>query len=182
MKDSHIKIVLTLVLCLSYCFLPKYGFTPFHGSLSGHTLATHLLYPFSHANVFHLLANIVCLWWLRSLHLPVTYIIAVLCSFLPSFSLYGFFAGQGFALAEPTYGFSGIIFAVVGVSWGKVHRFRDMLWRNKWFLIITTFLPHVNFLIHLYCLLLGFLYGFSVSRGSASAKNSVSCDKKSENS
>jgi hypothetical protein len=40
-----------------------------------------------------------------------------------------------------------------------VHRFRDMLWKNKWYLIIPAFLPHVNFLIHIYCLLAGYLYG-----------------------
>jgi hypothetical protein len=70
-------------------------------------------------------------------------------------------------------GFSGIIFAMVGIAWGKAHRFREMLTKNFWFLIIPAFIPHVNFLIHLYCLLLGYLYGskFSVCCGTATTTN-----------
>ena len=133
----------------SYFFLPKYGFT-FHGPL-----LNHFLYPFSHANIWHLSANILCLWMLRlPTHIIATYICAALCSFLPCplLPLYG-------GSAEATMGFSGVLFAMVGVSWGKLHRFRDMVWRNKWYLIIPAFLPHVNFLIHIYCMLAGYLYG-----------------------
>ena len=150
MKVKFIKLVVSLLLVGSYFFLPKYD--------------SHLLYPFSHANVFHLMANILCLWMLRcKMHLPETYLIAVLCSLLPSFSLYDGIAGGGFTSEEPTYGFSGILFAMVGISWGKIHRFRDMIQRNKWFLVIPAFIPHINFLIHIYCLLLGYLYGFLLS-------------------
>lgn len=160
MPQKSIKFVVTVVLVLSYFFLPKYGFTSSISIVSGGSLIGNLLYPISHANIYHLLANILCLWMLRCpLHLFATYTIAVLCSFLPSFSLFDFLVGRGTALAEPTYGFSGVLFAMVGISWGRVHRFRDMLSRNKWILIIPAFVPHINFLIHLYCLLLGYAYG-----------------------
>jgi hypothetical protein len=39
-----------------------------------------------------------------------------------------------------------------------------MLKKNIWVLIIPAFLPHINFLIHLYCLLLGYLYGRYATR------------------
>lgn len=144
MKDrvTLIKVFVSIVLVGSYFLLPEYGFT-FKGPL-----ANHFLYPFSHANIWHLACNILCLFMLPcSLHVLTTFVCAVLCSFLPCF------------VSESTMGFSGVLFAIVGISWGNVHRFKDMIWRNKWFLIIPAFLPHVNFLIHIYCLLAGYLVG-----------------------
>jgi hypothetical protein len=57
-----------------------------------------------------------------------------------------------------------------------------MIVRNKWFLIIPAFLPHVNFLIHIYCLIAGYLYGYYSQRISAGPKSPSSCAKKSANS
>ena len=147
-RYNSFKLLVSFVLVGSYFLLPKYGFT-----FSLQPIENHLLYPFSHANIWHLAGNILCLWMLRCpLHIYATYVCAVLCSFLPCF------------VAEPTMGFSGVLFAMVGISWGKIHRFRDMLKKNIWVLIIPAFLPHINFLIHLYCLLLGYLYGRYATR------------------
>lgn len=166
-----VKIIMCLVLVGSYFFLPKYGFTSFSPADFPAGLLPHMLYPLSHANIWHLLANMLCLFMLRcKMHLLATYLIAVLCSFMPSFSIYDCVMQGGFdALSEPTYGFSGILFAMVGVSWGKIHRLRDMVNRNKWFLIIPAFLPHVNFLIHIYCLFVGYLYGTLCAKKSANS-------------
>lgn len=174
MNQKFIKLVISFLLVGSYFFLPKYGFTAFDGSVSADSVIGNFLYPLSHANIWHLSANILCLWMLCCpMHLLATYLIAVLCSFLPSFSLYdilySYFSCTPVAfspLSEPTYGFSGILFAMVGISWGKIHRFREMLRRNKWYLIIPAFLPHVNFLIHIYCLLAGYLYGMLCAKKS----------------
>jgi membrane associated rhomboid family serine protease len=185
MSDKVIKILFSFLLVGSYFFLPKYGFTTF--AYSAHDvsdiLATHFLYPFSHANIWHLFANILCLWMISCrLHPIATYLIAVACSFLPSFCLYDSIAHCSLAaLTVPTYGFSGILFAIVGVSWGRVHRFRDMLWKNKWYLVLPAFLPHVNFLIHLYCLLAGYIYGSICCYEKAAHKKKL-CARKSENS
>ena len=142
------KLLVSFVLVGSYFFLPEYGFT-----FSVQPLVNHLLYPMSHANIWHLAGNILCLWMLRCpMHLIATFVCAVLCSFLPCF------------VAEPTMGFSGVLFAMVGISWGKIHRFKDMLWKNKWILVIPAFLPHINFMIHLYCLIAGYLYGRYATR------------------
>ena len=155
------KLVVSIFLVGSYFILPKYGFTSFGGNLED-----HLLYPLSHANIWHLLANVLCLWMLRCpLHIFITYTIAILCSFLPSFCIFDCIVQGGFhSLSEPTYGFSGVLFAMVGISWGKIHRFRDMIKRNKWILIIPAFIPHINFLIHIYCLMAGYLYGRYATR------------------
>lgn len=150
MKVSYLfhKLLVSLVLVLSYLFLPRYGFTAFVPSAFPEGIIQHILYPFSHANIWHLAGNILCLFMIRAkLHLTTSYLCAVLCSFLPCFC------------EEPTTGFSGVLFCIVGISWGKIHRFREMIWRNKWFLIIPAFLPHINFLIHIYCLLAGYMYG-----------------------
>lgn len=148
------KLIVSIVLVGSYFFLPEYGFT-----FSATPLTNHFLYPLSHANIWHLAGNILCLWMLRCpLHIIATFVCAVLCSFLPCF------------VAEPTMGFSGVLFAMVGITWGKIHRFRDMLWRNKWILIIPAFLPHINFMIHLYCLIVGYLYGRYATRNKRTDK------------
>ena len=136
------KIVITLVLAVSYIFLPQYGF---HGGEVG---LDNILYPLSHANIWHLMANIVCLWMIPcELHLGTSFLIAVVCSFLPCFT------------EEPTVGFSGVLFAIVGMSWGRVRRFKDMVWRNKVFLVIPFFIPHINAFIHVYCMVAGYIVG-----------------------
>lgn len=141
MSYSLVKLVISIVLVGCYIFLPTFGFPD--GGILG-----HVLYPLCHANVWHLLANLVCVWMIPcEFHLSTTFLSAVLCSFLPCF------------VSELTVGFSGVLFCVVGMSWGRVRRFRDMIWRNKWFLVIPFFIPHINAFIHVYCMLFGFMWG-----------------------
>ena len=147
MKFSWAKLIVSVVLAVWYFAGPQYGFGGCRQEVTTECTG-HLLYPLSHANVWHLMANVLCLWMIPSdLHLTISFLLAVLCSFLPCF------------MSEPTCGFSGVLFAIVGMSWGRVHRFRDMLWRNKWWLIVPIFIPHVNALQHVYCLLAGWLIG-----------------------
>lgn len=147
MKFSWAKLVMSIVLVVCYLVMPQYSFGGCCQEMT--TKCTgHLLYWLSHANVWHLAANILCLWMIPcELHLTFAIIAAVSCSFLPCF------------IPEATCGFSGVLFAIVGMSWGRVHRFKDMLWRNKWWLIIPLFLSHVNALLHVYCLVSGWLIG-----------------------
>ena len=141
MKFSWSKLTVSVVLVVWWISMPQYSFPD--DRIIGHTL-----YWLSHANMWHLAANVLCLWMIPcELHLLFAIIAAVLCSFLPCL------------MSEPTCGFSGVLFAIVGMSWGRVHRFRDMLWRNKWFLVIPIFIPHVNALLHVYCLIAGWLVG-----------------------
>lgn len=136
------RIILTYILVEAYLVLPRYGY------LSGGTAAGHLLYPLCHANIFHLAGNILCLWMLRCpIHISITYLIAVVCSFLPCM------------VTEPTMGFSGVLFAMAGISWGKVGRFRGMIRKCIPVVAVTAFIPHVNVAIHIYCMLVGYLFG-----------------------
>lgn len=156
------KLIASLVLILSYFLLPKYGFVSFDGNVCMEEIITHLLYPLSHANVWHLAANIMCLWMVTcKIRIAPAYIIAVACSFIPSVSLFDCIINWCIeGTREPTMGFSGVLFAVVGMSWGKVSKFKTMLWQNKWYLVIPAFLPHINFLIHFYCLMVGYVIGY----------------------
>ena len=143
MRYSIVRLLLTLVLFLSYILLPQYSFP-------GGGFVGHLLYPLSHANIWHLLANVLCLWLVRcDLHLLTCWLLSVLCSYIPSLT------------SEATMGFSGILFATVGMSWGMTGRFVEMLKKNKWFLIIPFAVPHVNAFIHIYCMLSGWLVGYN---------------------
>lgn len=166
------KAIITIVLVLSFFLLPFQGFT----SIADGNITAHLMHPLSHANIFHLAANISFLWLLKChINIITTFVCAALCSFLPTFT------------SEPTAGFSGVLFAAVAISWGRLALFKRMLVKNKWFLIIPFFLPHVNALFHIYCLLAGYLCGYlqryvaaqSVRWGAYSRhKPSPSCEKK----
>lgn len=151
------RIAITSILAFAYFFLPKYGYD----SQSG--IAQHLLYPISHANIFHLAANIVCLWMIKCpVNILITYPICVIASFFPSFFLYG---------NSLTMGFSGVLFAMVGITWGRIDAFKRMFLKNKWYLIIPFFIPNINAFIHVYCLLFGFAYGLYINNISQSVCN-----------
>ena len=148
MRYSLAKVIVSIVLVVSYFAMPQVGFGGGGCSDTVTYWTGHVLYVLSHANVWHLAANLLCLWMIPCrLHLGSSYFVAVVCSFLPCF------------IDEATVGFSGVLFAIVGMSWGRVRRFMDMLWRNKWFLVIPMFIPHVNALLHVYCLIAGYLVG-----------------------
>ena len=147
MKFSWAKLIVSVLLVVWYFAMPQYS-SGGYGIATYGTISGHLLYWLSHANVWHLAANVLCLWMIPcDLHLLVAALLSVFCSFLPCF------------VSEPTCGFSGVLFSIVGISWGRVGRFRDMLWRNKWFLLIPMFIPHVNALLHVYCLVAGYAWG-----------------------
>lgn len=142
------KALVTVVLCLWWIFGPVRGYG------SGDMLG-YVLYPLSHANVWHLLGNLFCLWCLRELHLAMAVAMAVACSFLPVW---------GFWDVGPTVGFSGVLFASVGVTWGRYCRrypagYRQFIRRVLPVVLLGAAIPHVNWCIHLYCVLMGFAYG-----------------------
>lgn len=140
------KSFIIIVLVLSFFLLPKYAV----GDDSG--FIHHVLFPISHANIFHLAGNILCLWLFKiKLHLPVTVAVSFVCSYLPQFNLWGM---------EPFMGFSGILFAVIGIMYGRQNRPKRMFKYCIIPLLITGLFPHVCLSIHLYCLLAGYAYGY----------------------
>lgn len=160
------KCVVTLVLVACWAFLPAVGYT--NGDTNGDAanIKFHLLYIVSHANIWHLAGNLLCLWLIRrELYLYSSLVIAFLVSFIPAFSIYG---DMGVTL-----GFSGVLFAIVGTKWGVYAGERVLFGQTpmdrkntKRFLrllliaIIGILIPHVNWCLHTYCLLGGFGYGW----------------------
>lgn len=161
------KALITLVLVVWWLWLPLVGYYPV-GETDGHTIGMiwgHLLWPLSHANVWHLAGNMYFLWLLKErLYVRECYVIAVICSFLPVvpgvWSL--------FSAGEPlsTVGFSGVLCAMIGVKWGAWIRgchgmtaYWTFAKRVLPFVAVGFLIPHVNWSIHLYCLLAGLAYG-----------------------
>lgn len=168
------KVLVTAVLLVWYFWMPEIGYKPFVEStwaMAG-TIWEHLLWPLSHANVWHLAGNLWVLWWMKGrLYMRESYLMAVLCSLLPVVPG----VWEFFSLAEPasTVGFSGVLCASIGVTWGewigmalrKATRYVDhsayWMFAKKVlpFVAMGVLIPHVNWSIHLYCVLAGVTYG-----------------------
>ena len=132
--------IIILIVILSYFILPQTGYE-WNGSLWG-----HFIYPVCHANIFHLLANCFVVWLLKNPIYHSTWLIAILCSFLPCF------------VEQPPFGLSGVIFAHIGITWAKYGTFKDMCIRVLPLTLITGLLPNVNMMIHIYCLFAAYFF------------------------
>lgn len=147
-----IKILLACVSLLVFVAHPdNVGFFP------GSCFASHLTYSFCHANIFHLAVNLVVLWSLRNrIYLCASFFAAVLASFLPAY------------VSQPTVGLSGLIFAAIGIMWGKTGRFWDSCIAVMPFIVLTMLLPGVNGTLHLWAYMIGFIIGYIVTKYSLS--------------
>ncbi len=158
------KATVTLVLVLWWWRMPETGYPP-----AGGTIWEHLLWPLSHANVWHLAGNLYCLWaGLKGrLCLRKCYLLAVLCSFLPVVpGLWELMPDADASGGMATCGFSGVLCAMVGVKWGVWFKgchgmtaYGTFCKRVLPFVAVGFLIPHVNWSIHLYCLLAGLMYG-----------------------
>ena len=167
-RETIEKCAVTLVLVACWLFLPATGYT----NDDINRISPHLLYMWSHANIWHLAGNLLCLWLIRrKLYLYSSLVIAFLASFIPAFSIYGD--------VGVTLGFSGVLFAIVGTKWGlyigewsrqgatpmvRKHAGQFMM-KILPFAIVGIIIPHVNWCLHTYCLLAGFAYGWFRRQG-----------------
>lgn len=153
-KKSSAKtnfLIKTLLTCVSLAvFIARpdnAGFFP------GSSFVSHLTYSFCHANIFHLAANLVVLWSLRNrICLCASLFAAVLASFLPTY------------VSQPTVGLSGVIFAAIGIMWGKTGRFWDSCCVVMPFIVLTMLMPGVNGILHLWTYMIGFIIGRIVTK------------------
>lgn len=151
MRDSRLWIGLVCILSIfrgRVCFY------------DGCSLLERLLYCFSHANVFHLAANMICLYMVRvkSWDWGVCYLIGVLCTFLPcpvwSWGEMGF-------VNIPSCGLSGVLMAAIGILWGRSKARGKMRLMMRYVIlpvVLTGLLPNMNALVHLWCFSLGYIY------------------------
>lgn len=101
------------------------------------------LMHFHHANIFHLLANCWSVYLIRRADWIPAYFIAVLCS-IP--------------FAETTIGFSGVIFAALGMLYGKYPS--KLFWWASAIVLVTGLLPNISALFHFINLIAGFVVGY----------------------
>lgn len=159
-KETIQKTVVTLVLVSWFLLMPHTGYCPDSNDLE------HFTYLLSHANILHLAGNLFVLWLMRLKNLYAALLIAVLASYMPAVGS----IWDGFAFDSITIGFSGVLFAIVGTGWGwAIRNTDDTLQRTIWyrqfatkvlpFAILGLFVPHINWCLHTYCLLAGFIYG-----------------------
>lgn len=155
------KIVLTVVLLAWYVLMPQQGYVWDEEGVQ------HLSYMLCHANVWHLAGNLFVLWCLKDkLYLPSGVCIAYLASFIPVIGS----VWDGFSFSGETMGFSGAIFAICGTKWGyfilreqnkekRDKAMRDFFLKVIPFILLGAFIPNINWSLHLYCMMAGFIYG-----------------------
>lgn len=139
------SILITLVCVVFFIMGIKIGFT------GSPCIRTALLYHFSHANIFHMLANMICLFQFhpRWKTCAVAFAAASVASFIPYMSM-----------ALPTYGLSAFLFAAYA---RKFATWRLNPWKLIAFNLLFIFIPVFNWKIHLSAFGISYLiwYGYS---------------------
>lgn len=157
MRDIRLWIGLICILSMFF------GRVCFH---EGCALWERLLYCFSHANVFHLAANLICLRMIRirAWEWLVCYAIGVVCTFLPS-PVWSW--TDGF-VDMPSCGLSGVLMAAIGILWGRSRARGKMRLMAVYVLlpvVVAGLLPNINALVHIWCFTLGYFWGYACKRG-----------------
>ena len=162
-----------------------------------HDAVGHLVYMWCHAGFWHLAGNLFVLWLMsRPLYLAEGVAIAFACSMLPE--LPGVWELWPGSEATVTMGFSGVLFGMFGVKWGVYcasaktptrctgerttedtrrrsgghgERLKEFCRRALPWALAGALLPHINWSLHLYCLLAGLAVGYM----KASAKTPTRC-------
>lgn len=152
------KAILTVGMLLWWLLMPMTGYTADDCSLW-----PHVAYMWSHASVWHLAGNLFVLWIMRSpLRLLPSEVMAIAVSYLPAWSIWGD--------VGMTLGFSGVLFAMWGIKWGVYCSRRygrhfsacamdEFARKAVPFALLGIVVPHLNWCIHLYALITGYVYG-----------------------
>lgn len=146
MKNSNLDINILLAVSLA---LFAFSFMSQDFVLNSRNMAINrLFYPLFHANMIHAILNIFCILQLAFYYrmsrwfLLASYIIAVTA---PS------------CLIEGTLGFSGVIFAALGLYSMIVTRGWVIAAHVALYCSLTALFSCVNTLLHLYCYAVGFV-------------------------
>lgn len=153
MTDRIEKILLTVVCCVMM-FFPRIAYDDYIPDMDVEKWHSHLLYHFSHANVFHLAGNLICLWIMR---VRVRAVCAWACASVASVLPYTVWSWRDMCLtALPTLGMSGMIFASLGFAWACYGTWRQVMTRVMPVIFVTGMIPNINLLIHLYSFLIAY--------------------------
>lgn len=139
------------VLLVAAFFLPTCAVDCRSGSL-----LQHLWSVASHANVFHLMANVYCVllfrWTPRWL---LAFAVAFAATFIPapvwSWSELGF-------VTAPTCGASGMILAAMADGFARAGKWKELVKYVVIPILPLTIVPNINTPIHLYCIIIAYTY------------------------
>lgn len=113
-----------------------------------------MTYAFRHANVFHLMCNLIAMYSIKDFRWLPSMSIGVICYMLPR-------------CTENTAGFSGVICAAIGIIWGEYFATGGTRRNCARFAVYTVlplclslFVPQIDGLIHIYALTTGLIYGY----------------------
>nr|DAW60648.1 MAG TPA: Rhomboid protease GlpG [Caudoviricetes sp.] len=146
MKNSNLDINILLAVSLALFVLSFISQDSVQ--ISRNMALNRLFYPLFHANLIHAILNIFCIlqlafyYRMSRWYLLASYIIAVTA---PS------------SLIEGTLGFSGVIFAALGLYSMIVTRGWVIAAHVALYCSLTAFFSCVNTLLHLYCYAVGFV-------------------------
>ncbi len=154
------KLIMSALLIAWYIWMPQVGYTDDINS------PAHVTYLLCHTNIWHLAGNVFVLWMMPGrLWLLSSLMIAFLCSFIPVPGS----VWDGFMFDGQTMGFSGVLFAIAGTQWGYHIRYsydekrktaqKAFLTKALPWAIVGVLIPHINWSLHLYCMMAGFIYG-----------------------
>lgn len=158
-KETVEKLAVAVVLCfVAVVFQP---------AKPADALYRHVWWIFYHANVWHLAGNLFVLWCMTGrLWLWPSVAMTVAASWLPVvpgvWEMWDSLAKP--ASAVVTLGFSGVLFAMAGVKWGVAIKGGRVTWwtfckKVVPVVLLGALVPHVNWSIHGYCLMMGVAYG-----------------------
>ncbi len=146
--------------CIGYVAIPvaePAGTVADYGVLYGmEQIVRHLVFPLSHGNVFHLLANLLCLWVMPGrLYLGWALLVSFFSSWMPVMSCHEYWTWTD----QETVGLSGVLFAIIGIKWGLSGQLRRFVTVVMPFVVAGALLPSVNWWLHLYCAWIGYFVG-----------------------
>ena len=156
-EEAHAAILsrpwqnwLVIAVCVTAFLFPTVA-VDYRGSVLNHVLSV-----ISHANIFHLMANMYCVWLMRfKAHWIPAFVTGILATFIPS-PVWSW-KEMGFVLM-PSCGLSGVILAAIAMRYAEVAGLRKLL---RWVvlpILPLTLVPNINTPIHLYCIIIGYFW------------------------
>lgn len=164
MRDERwTKVGVTFVLVLWWWLGAEVAYEPVGEVVD--TIWEHLGWMVNHANVWHLAGNVFVLWCMKGrLHIAAGVAIAFICSWFPVLpGVWEMFVDGD---TSATVGFSGVLCGMIGVKWGAwikgcndTAAYVTFGKRVLLVLLVGAFVPHINWSIHVYCVMVGLAYG-----------------------
>lgn len=157
MKKTIIRFAPIVLMVASFLFID-----PYRLATDTTSSVNRFLYAFAHANIIHLIINIVA-YLLMARHLIQTY----------GYWIFPFIASaavvSSFGAIEPTVGFSGVLWALSGALTARKEYWPTTHINVLIITVFTAFIPHIAWGVHA----IGFVYGTLIELVRRSITNEI---------